>query len=631
MSFPVDTSAYTPLSLDPARPELTPDELAQLQANVRIVRDTIIFFTAVAGVRGFGGHTGGAYSIVPEVLIADGFMRGSDSVYPVFFDEGGHRVAIQYAMSAFNGEMPMEKLLHYREAGHGLYGHPEIEPELGVKFASGRLGHMWPFVNGVARAHPDQAVVMFGSDGSQQEGNDAEAARLAVAQQLNVKLFIDDNNVTIAGHPHDYLPGYDIGKTLAGHGLTVDEGDPEDLAALYRRMQTALNTDGPVALVNKRPMAPGVAGIEGVSKGHDVIGKDDALAYLEAHGQQEAIDYINGLSPAKSSASYLGSTAEVASNRVEFGNIINGILDRMDASERAERLVVIDSDLEGSTGLKNIRVSHPEVYILGGVMERGNISAAAGFGFEKGKQGIFSTFSAFLEMIISEATMARLNKANLICHFSHAGVDEIADNTCHYGVNIFLAHNALPEEDKTRLYFPADALQLKSVVERVFDDEGIRYIFSTRSKVPFICKEDGSRFYDGDYRFEPGVDEIVREGTVGYVISYGEMLYRALDAVEKARAAGIDVGLINKPTLNVVDEEGISRVGGTRFALVVEGQNESTGLGARYGTWLLKRGHAPRYGHMGVTRPGNGGIAEHIPYQLLSPDDILDTIRMLNG
>lgn len=29
-----------------------------------------------------------------------------------------------------------------------------------------------------------------------QEGNDAEAARLAVAQNLNVKLFFDDNDVT---------------------------------------------------------------------------------------------------------------------------------------------------------------------------------------------------------------------------------------------------------------------------------------------------------------------------------------------------------------------------------------------------------------------------------------------------
>ena len=76
----------------------------------------------------------------------------------------------------------------------------------GVKFSSGRLGHMWPLVNGVAMADKSRSVFCLGSDGSQQEGNDAEAARLAVAQGLNVKLFIDDNDVTIAYVPLLLVP-----------------------------------------------------------------------------------------------------------------------------------------------------------------------------------------------------------------------------------------------------------------------------------------------------------------------------------------------------------------------------------------------------------------------------------------
>ena len=76
----------------------------------------------------------------------------------------------------------------------------------GVKFSSGRLGHMWPLVNGVAMADKSRSVFCLGSDGSQQEGNDAEAARLAVAQGFNVKLFIDDNDVTIAYVPLLLVP-----------------------------------------------------------------------------------------------------------------------------------------------------------------------------------------------------------------------------------------------------------------------------------------------------------------------------------------------------------------------------------------------------------------------------------------
>ena len=210
-------------------------------------------------------------------------------------------------------------------------------------------------------------------------------------------------------------------------------------------------------------------------------------------------------------------------------------------------------------------------------MERGNFAAAAGFGFDADKFGVFSTFSAFLEMVISEITMARLNNCNVLCHFSHSGgeymrlpedgghyltclacaVDEMADNTCHFGVNSFFADNGLSDVHSW-LYFPADGLQMIAIVQRVFFERGLRFIFSTRSKVPYILKEDGrSKFFDpkGDYKFEPGKDETIVEGTAGYVVSFGEMLYRSWDAVLRCRQDGLDVGLINKSTLNIVDEQ----------------------------------------------------------------------------
>lgn len=138
---------------------------------------------------------------------------------------------------------------------------------------------MWPLVNGVALADKSRCVFMLGSDGSQQEGDNAEAARLAVAQDLNVKIFIDDNDVTIAyaahsfsadselrhylchsGHPSDYLKGYDVGKTLQGHGLKTLYCQGEDIDDLYATVCEAVTTQGPVAVVIKRKMAPGIEG-----------------------------------------------------------------------------------------------------------------------------------------------------------------------------------------------------------------------------------------------------------------------------------------------------------------------------------------------------------------------------------
>ena len=259
-------------------------------------------------------------------------------------------------------------------------------------------------------------------------------------------------------------------------------------------------------------------------------------------------------------------------------------------------------------------------------MERNNFSVAAGFGSTPGRQGIFGTFAAFQEMVISEITMARLNRANVMAHFSHSGVDDMADNTCHFGINNLFADNGLAENDTTRLYFPADAHQLKKVVTTVFNDEGLKFIFSTRSATPFILNENEEPLHGNDYTFVPGKDEIVRKGEAGYIISYGEMLYRCLDVVEQLKAEGIDVGLINKPTLNTLDSDMLEIVGKSPFALVIETQNSKTGLGIRYGTWLLENGYTIKYGYMGTTKEGRGGLGEQIPYQGMSAKEIKDKI-----
>jgi transketolase C-terminal domain/subunit len=106
------------------------------------------------------------------------------------------------------------------------------------------------------------------------------------------------------------------------------------------------------------------------------------------------------------------------------------------------------------------------------------------------------------------------------------------------------------------LYFPGDAAQMDAVVQRVFWDKGIRFIFSNRSKLPYILKEDGkTRYFEDGYKFEPGKDDVIVEGTAGYVVSFGDMLHRSWDAVLRLRQEGLNVGLINKATINLVDEQ----------------------------------------------------------------------------
>jgi transketolase len=632
-TFPIDLTRLEPLKLDPSGTPLTDAERSALRNNIQLCRDAIVFFTALAGAKGLSGHTGGAYDTVPEVMIIRAFIAHGAPIVPVFYDEAGHRVATQYLLSVLNGAMPAERLLHYREYGSGLPGHPEKLLTPGVEFSSGRLGHLWAFCNGVAIANPGRAVVLLGSDGSQMEGDNAEAARLTVAKQLNVKVLVDDNNVTIAGHPQEYLVGYDLSRTLSGYGLITETTMGEDLDALYVDLCRVFRDAMPHGLVIKRPMAPGIAGAEGSPHAHEVLKLETAIQYLESRGGYErAIAMLRAAKPDKNPLTFKGSSG-VGKNRDDFGKIVNEILDGMTPAQRLERVRVFDNDLEGSCGLHHIRKRHPEIFVRGGIMERGNFSAAAGFGSSAGRQGIYATFSAFLEMCISEITMSRLNFSNVLAHFSHSGVDDMADNTCHFGINSMFADGGVKPghgDDTTRLYFPVDQHQFAACVKRIFDDPGLRFIFTTRAPVPDILGADGQPLYAGK-PFEPGRDYVVREAPAGggYVVAVGEAVYRALDAVIRLGDKGIGVGLINKPTLNVVDAGMMRTLAAAPFVLVAEGWNVATGLGSRFGSYLLKAGFKGKYNHIGTHLEGNGGLWQQMGYQGLDSDGMVTAISAL--
>ena len=632
-TFPIDLGKLQPLELDPAISTLTDAQKAVLRQNIQLCRDTIVFFTALAGARGLSGHTGGAYDTVPEVMIIRAFIANGAPIVPIFYDEAGHRVATQYLLSVLNGAMPAEKLLHYREYDSGLPGHPEKMLTPGVEFSSGRLGHLWAFVNGVALANPGKAVILLGSDGSQMEGDNAEAARLTVAKQLSVKVLVDDNNVTIAGHPQEYMTGYDLTRTLSGYGLVTETTMGEDLDALYIDLCRAFRDPIPHALVIKRPMAPGIKGAEGSPSAHEVLKAATAIEYLEGRGGYEhAIEMLKAAKPGKSPLTFKGSSG-AGKNRDDFGKIINEILDGMTEAQRLASVRVFDNDLEGSCGLHHIRKSHPEIFVRGGIMERGNFSAAAGFGSSAGKQGIYGTFSAFLEMCISEITMSRLNFSNILAHFSHSGVDDMADNTCHFGINSMFADGGVKPghgEDTTRLYFPVDQHQFAACIKRIYGDPGLRFVFSTRATVPDILDGDGKPLYQGK-PFEPGKDYLVRESKAGggYVVAMGEAVYRALDAVITLEEAGAQVGLVNKPTLNTIDPAMMKRLAAAPFVLVVEGWNVKTGLGSRFGSYLLQAGFKGRFNHIGTHLEGSGGLWQQMGYQGLDSAGIQAAIKAL--
>lgn len=638
--FPIDLSQYQrarafEVAIDPwSTTSLSNKDRDALKTNIGLCRDALVFFTALGGASGYGGHTGGAFDMMPEVCLADAFFRACPSKFvPTFFDEAGHRVATQYLFAVLHGQMAVDRLLDYRVGHKALPGHPELGLTEGVKFSSGRLGHVWGHVNGVALAEPDRTVCCFSSDGSQMEGNTSEAARMAVAQKLAVKLFIDDNDTTIAGHPSSYMKGFNVGQTLQGHGLATEDVNGEDLDALFASMRRAVLHSGPYAVVIKRSMCPGVADLEGSNEGHDAMPLKHAVQYLQSRGHSEAVRLLQKVPKTKDPYEpYLGA-GKFGAPRQVFGESVSRIIGQLSSEERRQRVLVVDNDLEGSCGLKKVGETFPEIYLKGGIMERGNFSACAGFSSYSGRCAVFGTFAAFQEMILSEVSMARLNHCNVLCHFSHSGVDDMSDNTCHFGVNNFFSDLGLKSKHApdTQLFFPADVHQTSKVVEAIFWQSGLRFIYTTRSKVPEILDDTGRAVFGDGYEFQLGKDDLIRGNTTcdGYIVSYGDALYRSLDAVHRLQRMGVAVGLVNKCHVNAVDEDMMQTIGKSKFVLLVESQNLQTGLGLRLGTWLLERELTPKFARCGTHQEGCGGTWEQAYYQGYDSASIVSTVLEL--
>jgi transketolase C-terminal domain/subunit len=106
-------------------------------------------------------------------------------------------------------------------------------------------------------------------------------------------------------------------------------------------------------------------------------------------------------------------------------------------------------------------------------------------------------------------------------------------------------------------------------------------------------------------------------------------VYRALDAVITLQERGLNVNLVNKATVNVVDPAMMKKLAAAPFVLVTEGWNVKTGLGSRFGSYLLQAGFKGKYQHIGTHKEGAGGLWQQMGYQGLDPKGIMGAIEAM--
>jgi transketolase len=233
------------------------------------------------------------------------------------------------------------------------------------------------------------------------------------------------------------------------------------------------------------------------------------------------------------------------------------------------KVVVLDADIAGGTGVHHFRKAHPERFLQFGIAEQ-NMMAAAGGLAAVGLLPVVTTFAVFCLRAIEQARLslayARRN-AKIVA--SHPGIDVGPDGGSAQALEDLAAFRAIPG---MTVLSPADPIETALATRAILEFEGPVYMRTGRSAA--------KRVFGEGHRFEIGKGHIVRDGSDVTIVACGVEVARAVEASSFLEADGIDARVVNMATIKPIDSNLLARCAEETGALVTaEDHNIYGGLG----------------------------------------------------
>ena len=198
--------------------------------------------------------------------------------------------------------------------------------------------------------------------------------------------------------------------------------------------------------------------------------------------------------------------------RVSYGNTLVEL-----AQQGADNLVVFDADLAAATKTEIFRKEYPDRHFDCGIAEQNMVGVAAGMA-TMGYVPFVSSFAMFV---------------------AGRGFEQIRNSIGYPHLNVKIAATLLS---------PADDVEARAAVIAAYNYQGPVYLRFSRLATPV--------FHDPEtYEFQIGKGEKLTDGYDIAVISTGLMTNEALRAAVLAKRQGMNVRVINMPTIKPIDEE----------------------------------------------------------------------------
>ncbi len=593
---------------------------SKLEETARLCRGDIVKMTTVAG----SGHPGGSMS---SIDIYTTVYSLADLTRDEIVVSHGHTSPGVYSILGRLGILDTEEIIAFFRHISGPYeGH--VESHLpGIIWSTGNLGQGLSAACGFAMAKKlkkdSSRVFALMSDAEQAKGQVAEGRRFAAKFKLNnITVVIDDNNRQISGKVEDIMP-INIKEDYLADGWKVLEVCGHDFKELYEAIHTANNDDSaPYAILAKTVMCKGASFIEGDESYHgkalSVEEIDKALKELNI--ENDIDKYIKKretgkAKPVKPSQNVwplpkldLGNpieykVGEKAANRDVYGTALADLAKR----NAPGTIVVTDCDLASSVRTHKFAKERPEYFIQNGVSEH-NTATISGVLSIRGFQTFYSDFGVFsFDETYNQHRLNAINNTKLRIVSTHNGLNVGEDGKTHQCVDFIGLIKNIPGFE---IIIPADPNQTDRVTRYITTMESNVAVVVGRAKSPVVEDENGKPFFGGDYKFEYGKIDKVREGKDGVLLSYGYPFAFALQARDILKGKGFEIAVMNVSCPLAISEKDVASIAENKNVFTYEEHLLSSGLGCILGSLLAKNGKAVNfhsYGVMGFSPSGSSG------------------------
>jgi transketolase len=284
------------------------------------------------------------------------------------------------------------------------------------------------------------------------------------------------------------------------------------------------------------------------------------------------------------------------------------------AGEADERVVVLCADLTDSTKSNLFKEKFPNRFIEVGVAEQGMATVAAGLA-NYGKIPFISSYAAFSPGRNWEQirTTIALNDVPVKIAGAHTGVSVGPDGATHQMLEDMALMRAMPN---MIVIAPCDSIEAKKATVAIASNDKPSYIRFAREKTP-VMTTDKTPFAIGKAQifFESKDPQVA-------IIACGPLVYEALIAARELDKKGIEVLVINSPSIKPLDDQLIIRSARTCGAVVTVEEHQITGgLGGAVSELLSKNFPIPQEF---IGMPDHFGESG-------APDELLEKYGMKSG